>query len=170
MAHDYEDLHNIESLDDAELRELVREELAAHPGLEHRDLNVHAHEGKLKITGRVGTEGERRIAAHIVTDVLGIVDFSDEMIVDALVRIENSSAADEHADDDSGRGALLSDESLLYTDESAHLAGDGDAELGGTADYQKVMEEGMSWNPPTGPTPEGLSGSDGDSSHRGENH
>ena len=30
MARDYEDLHNIEELDDNELRELVREQLREH--------------------------------------------------------------------------------------------------------------------------------------------
>ena len=45
------------------------------------------------------------------------------------------------------------------TDESAHLADGADDDLSGTTDYQKVMEDGMTWNPPSGPTPEGMRGS-----------
>ena len=34
------------------------------------------------------------------------------------------------------------------------------SELFGTSDVQEAIEDGIPWNPPEGPTPEGLSGSD----------
>ena len=56
------------------------------------------------------------------------------------------------------------------TDESAHLADGADDDLSGTADYQKVMEDGMTYNPPSGPTPEGMRGSDAGPEEMGGRH
>ena len=55
MAHDFEDMHNIEGLDDTELRDLVREQLREHAGLDIDEITVHAREGKVTLSGRVGT-------------------------------------------------------------------------------------------------------------------
>ena len=40
MARDYEDFSNLDQLDDRELRDLVREHLAAHNGLDIDDIAV----------------------------------------------------------------------------------------------------------------------------------
>ena len=159
MAHDFEDMHNIEELDDAELRDLVREQLKEHAGLDIGEITVHAREGKVTLSGRVGSDGERRIAEHVLTDVLGVGDFTNDLVVDSLVRATNSDAADDSAEEGADRGALLGDVEVSMTDESAHLADGADDDLSGTTDYQKVMEDGMTWNPPSGPTPEGMRGS-----------
>lgn len=175
MAHDYEDLHNVDSLDDTELRDLVREQLASHPGLDVDDLTVQVRDGKVTLAGRVGTEGERRIASHVLTDVLGIVEFTDDVVVDPIARGESPADIDEHLADEAIRaGALLGDVASPQSDEAAHLApeeeGGEEGDLSGTSDYGKAMEEGMTWNPPSSPTPEGLRGSDGEPSDVGENH
>jgi hypothetical protein len=171
MAHDYEDLHSAESLDDTELRDLVREELASHPGLDERDLVVHVHEGKVRLGGRVGTEGERRMAAHVLTDVLGIVEFTDDIVIDPLARAESPMDIDEHlADEELRAGAVLGDAPEPYSPEAEHLRADAQDDLTGTTDYEKVVGNGLTWNPPVNPTPEGLSGSDADPSDFGEDH
>ena len=41
------------------------------------------------LAGRVGTDGERRIAEHVLTDVLGISDFTNELVVDPIRRAES---------------------------------------------------------------------------------
>jgi hypothetical protein len=42
--------------------------------------------------------------------------------------------------------------------------------VAGTTDYQKMMGQGLTWNPPEGPTPEGLRGSDAGPEDYGERH
>ena len=161
MAHDFEDMHNIDELDDTELRDLVREQLAEHAGLDIDEITVHAHDGSVTLSGRVGSDGERRIAEHVLTDVLGIQEFSNDLVVDSLARATNPEAADESIAEDEERSGVLGDVEVSMTDESAHLADGADDDRSGTSDYQKVMEDGMTWNPPSGPTPEGMRGAEG---------
>ena len=157
MAHDFEDLHNIEGLDDTELRDLVREQLGEHSGLDIDEITVRAHEGAVTLSGRVGTDGERRIAEHVLTDVLGIQHVTNDLVVDQLARATNSEAADESVESDGERSGVFGDVEISMTDESAHLADSADDDLAGTSDYQKVMEDGMTYNPPSSPTAEGQS-------------
>ncbi len=163
MAHerDYENMHDIDELDDRELRDLVREQLAEHTGLDIDDITVTASQGSVTLGGRVGTEGERRVAEHVLTDVLGIVEFTNDLVIDPLRRAESPMDIDDHlADEERRSGTLLGDVAVSLTDESEHLADSAREDLEGTTDYQQVMEEGKTWNPPDSPTPEGLSGSD----------
>ena len=159
MAHDFEDMHNIEGLDDTELRDLVREQLREHAGLDIDEIMVHAREGKVTLSGRVGNEGERRIAEHVLTDVLGVEDFDNDLVVDSLARGGNPEAADESNEEENERsGGLRGDIEVSMTDESAHLADGADEDTAGTSDYQRVMEDGKTWNPPNSPTAEGEEG------------
>ncbi|MEO6525175.1 MAG: BON domain-containing protein [Gemmatimonadaceae bacterium] len=171
MAHDYEDVNNIEQLDDRELRDLVREHLAAHNGLDIDDILVSVNAGSIALSGRVGTDGERRIADHILTDVLGIQDFTNDLVVDSIRRAESPMDIEEHlADEELHDGLLLGDRAVPLSDESEHLADEAEAELSGTTDIQGAMERGQSWNPPEGPTPEGLSGTDAGPADMGGRH
>ena len=171
MARDYENLHNIEELDDRELRDLVREQLREHTALDIDDITVLASNGTVTLSGRVGTDGERRVAEHVLTDVLGIMDFTNDLIVDSIRRAESPMAIDDHlADEEARSGTLLGDVPVPLQPEAAHLADEARDDLEGTTDYQRVMEEGMTWNPPTTPTPEGMSGSDASSGEMGEQH
>src|SRR4051812_6111555 len=95
-AHDYEDTHDIEDLDDRELRDLVREHLAGHPALDIDLITVSVQDGRITLSGRVGTDGERRIAEHVITDTLGIVEFTNDLMVDVLARAESPTDIDDH--------------------------------------------------------------------------
>jgi hypothetical protein len=173
MAHerDYENMHEIDELDDRELRDLVREQLAEHTALDVDDITVTASGGSVSLAGRVGTEGEKRVAEHVLTDVLGIVDFTNDLVVDPIRRAESSVDIDEHlADEERRAGTLLGDVPAPQSDEAGHLADSAREDLAGTTDYQQVMEDGMTWNPPDSPTPEGLSGSDARPEEMGEQH
>ena len=164
----YENLHNLDELDDIELRDLVREQLAEHAGLDIDDITVRAANGLVTLSGRVGTDGERRVAEHVLTDVLGIQDFQNDLVVDSIRRAESPAAIDEHlADEDSRTGVILGDMEVPFSAESEHLADELRDDVGGTSDMQRVMEDGMTWNPPTGPTPEGMQGQPGE---LGEQH
>jgi hypothetical protein len=171
MARDFENLHDITELDDRELRDLVKEQLAEHGALDIDDITVSAADGHLTLSGRVGTDGERRVAEHVLTDVLGVVDFSNDLVVDPLRRGTSPAAVDEHLVDEERRsGTLLGDVAVPLSPEAEHLADSVDDDLAGTADYQKVMEDGMTWNPPDGPTPEGIRGSDAGPEDMGGQH
>src|SRR4030095_12096867 len=96
MARDYEDLQNLEQLDDREIRDLVRERLAAHNGLDIDDILVEVQKGAISLSGRVGTGGRSSIADHILTDVLGVQEFTNDLVVDPIRRAESSIDIDEH--------------------------------------------------------------------------
>jgi hypothetical protein len=172
MAHerDYENIHDIDELDDRELRDLVREQLAEHTALDVDDITVTATNGSVALAGRVGTEGERRIAEHVLTDVLGIVDFTNDLVIDPIRRGESPVDIDDHlADEERRAGTLLGDMPRAESDEAA-LSDTAEEDLTGTRDVQRAIGEGLTWNPPEAPTPEGLRGSDAGPEDMGERH
>jgi hypothetical protein len=169
MARDYEDLQNLDQLDDREIRDLVRERLAEHNGLDIDDILVQVQNGAISLTGRVGTEGERRIAEHILTDVLGVQEFANDLVVDPIRRAESPVDIDEHlAEEERSEGLLLGDRAVPLSPEAEHLADEDATDLAGTADVQNAIENAASWNPPESPTPEGLSGTDAGPTDLGE--
>jgi hypothetical protein len=168
---DYENMHDIEELDDRELRDLVREQLSAHSGLDVDDITITVSNNRVTLSGRVGTEGEKRIAEHVLTDVLGIVNYSNDLVVDQIRRAESPVDIDEHlADEERRAGTLLGDVAVPLSDESAHLADSAQDDLAGTTDYEQAMGDGRTWNPPESPTPEGFSGNDAGPEDMGERH
>ena len=52
------------------------------------------HDRVVALDGRVGTDGERRVAERIVTDLLGLADVDNNLIVDSLRRAESPEAVD----------------------------------------------------------------------------
>lgn len=171
MARDFEDLHDIDDLSDDELGQLVRTHLADNNGIDVQDISVRVEDGVVHLAGRVGTEGEMRIAEHVVTDVLGLVNVSNELVVDPMRRAVSPDAIDDHlADEEAHEGLLLGDRAVPFSPEAEHLHEDLDERLFGTSDVQKAIEDGASYIPPTSPTPEGLSGSDAGPGAMGEDH
>jgi hypothetical protein len=171
MAHDFEDIHDIDDLSDAELRDLVRDWLAQNETIDADDVVVQVEDGVVTLSGRVGTEGELRIAERLITDSLGITNVENELVVDPIRRADSPEAIDEHlVDEEAHSGLLLGDRALPVSDESEHLTEDLDAALFGTVDIQKSMEQGAGWNPPMTPTPEGLTGTDASPQEMGEDH
>jgi hypothetical protein len=172
MARDYEDLQNLDQLDDREIRSLVRERLAEHNGLDIDDIAVTVQDGAITLSGRVGTESERRIADHILTDVLGVQAFTNELVIDPIRRAESPMDIDEHlADEERTEGLLLGDRPLQQDDEAAqHDADRTDARAFGSTDVGEVIAGGVPWIPPESPTPEGMSGTDATGPELGEDH
>jgi hypothetical protein len=171
MAHDYEDIHDLDDLSDDELRELARDHLRDHAGLDVDDISVTARDGRVTLSGRVGTEGELRIAERVLTDKLGIEDVDNQLVVDALRRAQSPVAIDDHlADEAAHAGLLLGDMPTPIPSETTQLVEDLDARLFGTVDMQKAHEEGATYVPPTSPTQEGLDGTESGPSVLGEDH
>lgn len=171
MARDYEDIQNLDQLDDREIRDLVRERLAEHNGIDVDDIVVEVQNGAIALSGRVGTESERRIADHILTDVLGVQEFRNDLVIDPIRRAETPMDIDEHlAEEDRASGLLLGDRPVPLNPEAEHLADDAETDLAGTTDVQNAIEGAKSWNPPESSTPEGLSGTDAAPEDYGEQH
>src|SRR3954462_12739615 len=158
MARDFEDIHDIENLSDRELRDLVREHLEASTALDIDDITVRIEDGTVVLEGRVGDAGEEQVAEHVLTDILGIQNFRNELVSDQNRRAESPMAIDDHlADEDAHEGLLLGDRPVSLSDESAHLADSPEEEAEGTTDVGKAIEGAMPWIPPESPTPEGMS-------------
>jgi hypothetical protein len=158
MAHDFEDMDDVDDLDDNELRRLVRERLAEHRGLDLGDITVTVHDHVVALDGRVGTDGERRVAERIVTDLVGVT-VHNNLIVDSLRRAESPEAVDDHiADEDEHSGLLLGERAVPLSPEAEHLEEDLDSRLYGTTDVRNAIQNGTAWTPPTAPTQEGIEG------------
>src|SRR5689334_6434750 len=159
MARDFENINNIDELSDDELRGLVRDHLEAHNALDIDDLTVRVESGTVILGGRVGTDGERLIAEHVVTDVIGAQRYRNEIFVDPTRRAVSPEAIDEHlVDEDQREGLQLGDKAVPLSPEADHLEEDLDADLYGTTDVQKAIEGGAAWIPPESPTQEGFTG------------
>jgi BON domain len=174
MERDFENIHDLDNLSDAELRQLVRTHLAAHNALDADDVAVRVEGGVVVLEGRVGTEGERRVAEHVVTDVLGIASVRNEILIDPIRRGESPEAVDDHlVEEDRTEGLLLGDRPVPTDDEAYPLDDDDNADqrLFGTHNVQDAIAGGTAWIPPESPTPEGISGSDADQADlSGEDH
>lgn len=170
MARDFEDVNDIDDLSDDELRGLVREHLAADSALDIDDLSINVTSGHVILEGRVGTDEERRIAEHIVTDVLGVEDYENNIFVDPIRRATSPEAADDNlAEEEATEGRLLGDRPVSISPEDENRREDEDAQLYGTTDVGHAIEEGTSWIPPEAPTPEGFPGQD-ERGEFGEDH
>jgi hypothetical protein len=154
MADDYEDFYDIDSLTDPELEALVREELDEYPDLDTSGLDISVTDGRVTVSGRIGTEAEYQQIEHVLTDVIG-VQIENEMVIDGLTRHELPMAADEanaqvYASGRGGRGGAD------RTDDAAeHLLADTGAEQFGTNDVAEAVERGYSYNPSDTPVQEG---------------
>ena len=161
MEKDYEDIDEIDELTDGELRALVRDRLEEQVAFDPGDVQVAVRGGVVRLSGRVGTEQELRIVEHVVTDLVGIKEVKNELVVDPIRRAESPVPIDEHlADEELHEGILLGDRPRPEDPEAEHIHEDIRAELFGTTDVQEAIEEGIPWNPPDGPTPEGGFGPD----------
>ena len=171
MPRDFEDIFDLDDLSDEELRALVRGELDDQESLDSDNIMVSVESGLVTLSGRIGTEGERRIAEHILTDVIGLTEFQNDLVVDPIRRDEEPEEIDEHAgmQADTG-GAPLGRRPQHQDEEAEHLEEDLDARLYGTHDLQSAIERGTPWVPPDSPTQEGFSGSEGRNEAPGEDH
>ena len=161
MGKDYEDIDEIDELTDGELRALVRDRLEEQVAFDPNDVEVAVRGGVVRLSGRVGTEQELRIVEHVVTDLIGIKEVKNDLVVDPIRRAESPTPIDEHlVDEELHEGILLGDRPRPEDPEAEHLHEDIRAELFGTTDVHESIAEGIPWNPPDGPTPEGASGTD----------
>ena len=161
MEKDYEDIRDTGDLSDNELRALVRDAFEQQMAVDPDDVEISVRSGVVNLAGRVGTGEELRIAERIVTDIVGLERVRNNIFVDPIRRAESPEAIDEHlADERLHEGLLLGDSPRPENPEAEHLRENLRAELFGTTDVQESIEDAIPWNPPDGPTPEGIEGSE----------
>ncbi len=173
MARDYEDFSSIDDLDDDELRQLVRDRLADHPDLDPDDITVIVDQGTVRLEGRVGTEAELRMADHVLTDVVGVVDYDNSLVVDAVRRVETPMDVEDHLNAErENSGSIFGEMPEQDSPEVDLNRGDEDLEerMFGTTNYQDAVAHGTTYIPPESPTPEGLRGTDAGPGEYGEDH
>jgi BON domain-containing protein len=161
MAQDFENVFDLDDLSDDELRGLVRERLAQDNQVDVDNILVTVKDGFVTLSGRVGTEMEKQVADHVLSDVIGLENYANDIFVDPIRRDLEPEAADEQVGRVLGREeeTLLGGSDVNTTDPEAERATDNDdASLFGTHDYGSVMENGVPWIPPDEPTPEGRDG------------
>ena len=104
MAADYEDTFDLDDLNDQELRDLVRAQLDEYDTIDADNILVRVNDGEVVLSGRVGTGEEKEVAEQILTDVIGISRYRNELFVDELRRDEEPEAADDAIADAHSRG------------------------------------------------------------------
>jgi len=161
VERDYEDIRDTDDLSDNELRALVRDRLEEQQAFDSDDVQIAVRSGVIYLGGRVGTEEEFRIIERVVTDLVGLKNLRNEMVVDPIRRAVSPEAIDEHlADEEMHEGLLLGDRPRNEDPEAEHVHEDLRSELFGTTDVQNSIANALPWNPPDTPTPEGVSGQD----------
>jgi hypothetical protein len=170
MARDFENIHDTGDLNDRELRDLVRSHLSAHNGIDADYITVRVDDGTVVLEGRVGTDYERRVAEHVLTDVIGLQAVRNDLVVQSIHRAESPMDIDDHLNaDERAEGLLLGDRPVPLDPESETVDEDLDARLWGTTDVGKAIADGTAWIPPEAPTQEGIEGTGG-GSLPGEDH
>ena len=173
MARDYEDFSSIEDLDDDELRQLVRDRLGEHPELDLDDIAVVVEAGTVRLEGRVGTEAELRMADHVLTDVVGVVDYDNSLVVDALRRVQTPEDIEDHlVEEQRNAGSIFGEMPEQQESTVAEARGDEDLDqrMYGTTNYQDAVAHGTTYIPPESPTQEGIEGTSAGPGEYGEDH
>jgi hypothetical protein len=155
MARDFEDSINLDQLDDADAGALVRERLGESDRFDVDAVEVEVSAGRIRVEGRVGTEGERQHVDQVL-DALGSRDYENNVVVDPTTRAERPEAVDLARLEDVAAVDPLGGSSDRTSDTADHLHGGDRSEAEGTRDVQEAIEEGRSYNPPEGPFQEGV--------------
>ena len=162
MASDYEDLYDIDNMSDADLKDLVIQELRGNPDIDVDLIEVTVHDGEVRVAGRVGTEQEVQQVEHVISDLLGASDIHNELVIDELARGERSEAADDAMIEELEADPQTGESAGRTSDSAEHLLDNTAADQFGTRNVQDAVQRGTSYNPPDRPVQEGIRG--------GENH
>ncbi|MGQ0560366.1 MAG: BON domain-containing protein [Gemmatimonadota bacterium] len=158
MARDYENLYDLENIGDDELKDLVLQELQEYPEIDVDLIVVDVQDGAVRVSGRVGTEQEIQQVGHVLTDLIGIDEVSNELVIDELVRGQHSEAADDARAEDGEVDAQTGEQTVRASDTAAHLVEDLEAEHFGTHNYDETMQRGTTYEPPDRGIQEGILG------------
>ncbi|MDQ3389520.1 MAG: BON domain-containing protein, partial [Gemmatimonadota bacterium] len=119
---DFGGIFHLEDMSDAELRQLIVQQLREYPNLDAGWIDISVEDGFVTLSGRVGTDGELQVAEKVIAEVLGIESYSNELIVsehhrpDLPEAIDDSLAVEDELDDQ------LGGDNSQQSDTAAHLS------------------------------------------------
>lgn len=154
---DYEDLYDLDNLDDDEIYDLIVQQFEEYGDIDLDLIDILVDGGFITLSGRVGTEHELQVVEQILTDVLGVQNYSNEVVIADLARTELSEAADDaRFEVDAAEVVSPLGEGDDRTDpQAAHLLENIAGELYGTHDLQRAIEQGEAYEAPDRPLQEG---------------
>ncbi len=155
MAQEFNPFDLTDMTDD-EIYDVVVQHLSEYPELDMGWITVSVQDGRVTLSGRVSSDGEVSIAAQALTDVVGVAELDNQLIVDELHRGEAPEAADEAFAQDVETDDQMGDPNLQYqSDTAGHLMEDLEQQTYGTHDAALAAEEGIPYEPPRRPVPDG---------------
>src|SRR5215217_931416 len=89
------DIFDFSGMTDDELYDVVVQELREHPEIDSEWVEVQVKDGHVTLSGRVGSDSEVSVAEQVVTEILGLTEFTNELMVAELHRGETPEAADD---------------------------------------------------------------------------
>jgi hypothetical protein len=149
------DVFDFGNMTDAEIRAVVVEHLRESPSLDADAIQVTVRNGHVVLEGRVGTDGEVQVAEAILDDVLGIEDYSNDLVVDEAYRYSLPEAADDAEERVDEMDDQLGDSDDQQSDTAEHLQEDLESETYGTHDVGTAVRDGTAYTPPDRPMPDG---------------
>jgi hypothetical protein len=160
MAEGYDDAVDLDALSDEEIYDRILEHLRE-GGIDPDDLDIDVRDGAATVGGRLGSEADVRVVAHILTDQVGLPEFENEIVIDPLATSETSedtleAAEDQDVEDEDSR---LGEADDSRSDTASHVGGNVERDTFGTRDPSAAVEDGAAYTPPDRPTPEGREGS-----------
>ena len=156
MAQDFDELFfDFENMSDDEIYDVVVQHLQEYPNVDAGWIEVRVQEGHVNLSGRVGTDSEKQVAEKVVAEVLGIRDYSNELVVSELVRGQLPEAADLAAAIDQDVDEQTGEPDMSQSDTAEHLVQDLTTQTYGTHDMQEAIEEGAPYVPPDRPIADG---------------
>lgn len=155
MASETHDLYDFDAMTDDEIYDVVVQQLREYPNLDADWIEVDVRRGEVTLSGRVGTDGEVQVAAKVVTEVLGVERFRNELVVSESHRGTAPEAADDSVAEDLETDDQMGEDERNHSDTSGHLVDDLDTQTYGTHDVSEAIEEGASYSPPDRPIADG---------------
>jgi hypothetical protein len=150
------DLYDLSNMTDEELRALVVQQLREYPNVDADWIEVLVNGGVVTLTGRVGTDQELQVAEAVVADVIGVANYSNELVVDELHRQESAEAIDDWlVEEDESDDQLGGSPETQQSDTADHLVEDLEAEAFGTHDMGEAIQDGIPYIPPDRPIGDG---------------
>jgi hypothetical protein len=96
-----------------------------------------------------------QVAEEVLVEVIGVENFSNELVVTELHREPAPEAADDAVVYREETPSQLGEGNEEQSDTAAHLSEDLEEQTYGTHDMQAAIEEGSTYIPPDRPIPDG---------------
>ena len=149
------DVFDFANMDDDEIRSVVVEHLREYPNLNAADIDVRVRGGHVTLSGRVGTDAEVQVAEAILDDVLGLDDYTSDLVVDETVRYQLPEAADDAEVESEELDDQLGHANEQQSDTAEHLEEDLESQTYGTHDMGEAIRDGAPYIPPDRPVSDG---------------